>query len=219
MVEEFTPGERRAGPTDPQEDELERFAEVLRTVIARAATLDAPPDELHRDVAALEELARRLEPFSSPGPLRLRTGRDMQRHWDRNPLVGRLNPLAPPIVTEFRDEGVYGRCTLGPAYEGPPGYAHGGVVASIFDQLLGLANVVVNNPGMTGTITIRYHEPTPLRVPLEFFCKTVRVDGRKSFAEGTCRANGTVTAEAEGIFIGIDENQARKYFQDAVGAE
>jgi hypothetical protein len=215
VADEFTTGEPFV-PLDEEEDELDRFANALRTLIEYSATLAAPPDELHRDVVALEELAERLKPFTDHAPFRIQSRKDLKRHWDRNPLVGRLNPLAPPVRMEFRDGGVYGWATLGSAYEGPPGYTHGGVVASIFDQLLGLANVVVGNPGMTGTMTVKYHEPTPLRTELEFFCKTESVDGRKSFTRGTCTANGVVTAEAEGLFISIDAEQARKYFEDAV---
>ena len=216
MADEFTTGEPFV-PLDEQEDELERLSDALRRLIEYSATIDAPPDELHHDVAALNELADRLAPFADPGPYRINSRRDLQRHWHHNPLVGKLNPLAPPVRMEFRDGGVYGWVTLGSAYEGPPGYAHGGVVASIFDQLLGLANVVVNNPGMTATMTVRYHEPTPLRTELEFFCKTVNVDGRKSFTQGTCRANGLVTAEAEGLFISIDAEKAERYFSEAAG--
>ncbi|HEX9237109.1 MAG TPA: PaaI family thioesterase [Actinomycetota bacterium] len=216
MADEFTSGEPFV-PLDKEEDELERLAGALRTLIEYTATIEAPPDELHQDVDALNELAERLAPYSDAGPFRIRSKRDLKRHWDRNPLVGRLNPIAPPVRMEFRDGGVYGWVTLGSAYEGPPGYAHGGVVASIFDQLLGLANVVVNNPGMTGTMTVRYHEPTPLRTELEFFCKTVNVDGRKSFAQGTCTANGRVTAEGEGLFIALEQEKADRYFSEASG--
>ena len=49
------------------------------------------------------------------------------------------------------------------AYEGPPTCVHGGVIAETFDEMLGAANMVAGNPGMTGTLTVRYRKPTPLR--------------------------------------------------------
>ena len=49
------------------------------------------------------------------------------------------------------------------AYEGPPTCVHGGVIAETFDEVLGAANMVAGNPGMTGTLTVRYRKPTPLR--------------------------------------------------------
>ncbi|MFN2590862.1 MAG: hypothetical protein ABR518_08845, partial [Actinomycetota bacterium] len=95
MVDEFTTGEPFI-PLDKEEDELGRLADALRTLIEYSATLEAPPDELHRDVTALEDLAERLAPYTDHGPYRIRSRKDLKRHWDRNPLVGRLNPLAPP---------------------------------------------------------------------------------------------------------------------------
>ena len=51
-------------------------------------------------------------------------------------------------------------------YEGPPGCVHGGVIALVFDELLGAANIAAGSPGMTGTLTIRYREPTPIRTEI-----------------------------------------------------
>ena len=36
------------------------------------------------------------------------------------------------------------------AYEGPPGYVHGGWVALTFDEILGMTNIASGHPGMTG---------------------------------------------------------------------
>ena len=48
-------------------------------------------------------------------------------------------------------------------YEGPPSCVHGGVIAETFDEMLGAACIVAGHPGMTGTLTVRYRKPTPLR--------------------------------------------------------
>ncbi len=61
----------------------------------------------------------------------------------------------------------YGTVNCGYAYEGPPGHIHGGHVAAIFDQFLGMAQLVGKNPGMTGTLTMRYLRPTPLNTDLD----------------------------------------------------
>jgi hypothetical protein len=59
-------------------------------------------------------------------------------------------------------------------------------------------------PALTGSLTVHYRKPTPLQVELQFDAKVERVDGRKSFVRGRCRAGETVVAEAEGLFILID---------------
>ena len=57
---------------------------------------------------------------------------------------------------------------------------------------------------MTGTLTVRYRNPTPLHQELRFEGRLERVEGRKIFTTGTCRVGSTLTAEAEGIFISVD---------------
>ncbi len=47
-------------------------------------------------------------------------------------------------------------------YEGPPTCVHGGVIAELFDELLGISNILAGPGAMTGTLTIRYRRPTPL---------------------------------------------------------
>ena len=61
---------------------------------------------------------------------------------------------------------IKGTVTFGSAYEGPPGHVHGGYVAAAFDELLGMTQSLGGMPGMTGTLTVRYRRPTPLRTEL-----------------------------------------------------
>jgi len=86
-------------------------------------------------------------------------------------------------------------------YEGPPTCVHGGVLAMVFDEMLGAANIMAGSPGMTGTLTIRYRRPTPLRTPLRLEARFVERDGRKIHTWGAMYHGDVLTAEAEGIFI------------------
>ena len=109
---------------------------------------------------------------------------------------------------------IRGAANLGAAYEGPPGYVHGAIIAAIFDMLLGLANVASGNPAMTGTLTVRYRRPTPLHTDLAFEARTARTEGRKVIATGTVAAGGELTAEAEGIFVSLELDRAIEYFTE-----
>jgi acyl-coenzyme A thioesterase PaaI-like protein len=91
--------------------------------------------------------------------------------------------------------------TFGYQYEGPPTCVHGGVIAEMFDELLGSANVITDQGGMTGTLTVRYRKPTPLLAELDLVARMTRTEGRKIFAWGGMYHRGVLTAEAEGIFI------------------
>ena len=130
-------------------------------------------------------------------------GAEPDAFFDHSPMIGRANPLAPPIALELSDDLVVGRVRFGSAYEGPPGCVHGGYVACAFDEILGAAQTFSGTPGMTGTLTIRYRKPTPLHADLRFEGRFDRKEGRKVFTSGQVYAGDLLTAEAEGIFVSI----------------
>ena len=82
--------------------------------------------------------------------------------------------------------------TLGPAFEGAPGRAHGGVVAALFDETMGLVLSISSTPAFTGRLTVTYRAPTPLGEPLEVRARLAGRTGRKMTitAELTAPATG-----------------------------
>ncbi len=193
-----------------------RLAAAMRAVIERLITSDAPGDEIERAAVRLEQYAAQL----GQHPVRKRYvgfaesaladagAEDAEAaaggHFDFSPLIGRSNPLSPPISMSASAEGeVTGRVTFGSAYEGPPGCVHGGYIAAAFDEVLGYAETFTGNPGMTGTLTVYYRTPTPLHVEVVFRAGVLRIEGRKIFVLGTLHAGPRLCAEAEGIFISM----------------
>lgn len=124
---------------------------------------------------------------------------------DHSPLVGPLNPLAPPIEMTADGTRVTGVVTFGGAYEGPPGCVHGGFIAAAFDEVLGFAQGLTGNPGMTANLSIDYRSPTPLRQPLRLISDIDRVEGRKIFVRGELRvaADDRLCAEANALFLSM----------------
>ena len=188
--------------------ERRRLATAMRAVIDRLVTSDAPEEELRLAADRLEQYAERLAshpqrhvPF---GFGETANSGDVTALFDYSPLIGLSNPIAPPVVLRVDDGAVRGTVTFGAAYEGPPGHVHGGLIAATFDEILGFAQSMTGNPGMTGTLTIRYRKPTPLHVEIALEGRVLRVEGRKIFTAGTMRARDVVTAEAEGIFVSVD---------------
>jgi acyl-coenzyme A thioesterase PaaI-like protein len=118
-------------------------------------------------------------------------------------LIGRSNPLAPPISVRAEDGRVHAEVTFGSAYEGPPGCLHGGYVAAAFDEVLGYAQSLTGNPGMTGRLEVTYRSPTPLHTPLRFEAWVESTVGRKITARCTLHAGDRLCAEATGLFISI----------------
>src|SRR5258706_87471 len=82
-----------------------------------------------------------------------------------------------------------------------PGHVHGGIVAAIFDELLGFTQSLSGRQGMTGRLTISYRSPTPLHTELRYESRIESVRGRKIMCTGQLYAGDTLCAEAEGLFI------------------
>lgn len=195
------PSERRA--------ELHRTSDALRHIIHRLHGSRAESGELAGVADKLEALALELDELTAgsmyegfgEAPL---GGGDPHAFFDHSPMLGKANPLAPPIVVWDEGDVMHGRATFGAAYEGPPGCVHGGFVAAAFDEVLGGTQSLGGRPGMTGRLTVHYRSPTPLRTELSFTGKVVKVEGRKTFTYGTLHAGDRLCAEAEGLFISID---------------
>jgi acyl-coenzyme A thioesterase PaaI-like protein len=119
-----------------------------------------------------------------------------------SPISGKRNPIAPPIrLWKEGENEVRGEAIFSPTYAGPPNAVHGGIIAAVFDEILAMSNVVSGNAGFTGTLTIKYHDKTPLNTPIELRGINVRQDGRKQLSRGEMRVDGKITATAEGLFI------------------
>ncbi len=119
-------------------------------------------------------------------------------------VTGQANPMggAAHIVREG-DEAVL-RTTLHDAFEGAPGRAHGGVVAALFDEVLGFVLSIVCAPAYTGRLTVSYRAPTPLGVPLDFRARLRSHQGRKLHIEAEARHGDELIADAEALFISVD---------------
>ncbi len=192
-----------------------RLADAMRLVIERLMPSDAPEAELRRAADALEAYADALEAHPRlrfvHGYAESANAGDVSAFFDRSPMIGLANPLAPPItIAKTGERSAEGRVVFSSAYEGPPGHVHGGFVAAAFDEVLGFVQSLSGRPGMTGTLVVRYRRPTPLHTPLRFTAEYVRSEGRKLYTEARVHAGEALCAEAEGIFVSI----ARERFQE-----
>ena len=197
----------------------ERLADALRRLIDHAVVSDVPDEEVAQIADQLEKIDERLQayPRSRFRPRDIPDFNDLQATFRGDPVMGEHNPLAPPVMVSKDGETIRGSVNLGAAYEGPPGYVHGAIIAGIFDMMMGLANIASGNPGMTGTLKIKFLRPTPLHTELSLEAKTDRVDGRKIHTRGTLHADGELCAEAEAVFVRIRMERALEYFERTHG--
>jgi acyl-coenzyme A thioesterase PaaI-like protein len=103
-------------------------------------------------------------------------------------------------------EGVASPVWVAKQYEGPPGAAHGGIVAAYLDEILG--GTVLRATGraaLTGELTIRYRRPVPIEHALLGRGRLVADHGRYVDVEGDLTDPETkeILATAKGRFFPI----------------
>lgn len=106
-------------------------------------------------------------------------------------------------IDEFGQPTVTAVVCLGDEYEGPPGSVHGGYLAAMFDNLLGVLpyRLTGQRGAFTGRLTVRYRALTPLNTELVLTGRLTDTRSRRVTATGRCHADGVLTAEAEGLFV------------------
>ncbi|MFM7616941.1 MAG: PaaI family thioesterase [Actinomycetes bacterium] len=117
---------------------------------------------------------------------------------------GPANPMGVHVDVEFSEDEVVGVATLLPAYEGGPGRAHGGMVAAIFDDITGYVLRIAQTAAFTGTLTVRYHKPTPMERPLTFRARLVGREDRRLFITADCHDGDVLVSSCEATYITID---------------
>jgi len=100
------------------------------------------------------------------------------------------------------------RFRLDKRYTGPPGHAHGGIIATVLDEAMGKVNKLRQVVALTSEITINYLKPVPLNKPLRVESREVKVKGRRhiNMAE-ILNQKGEVLARGRGLFIAIDPHK------------
>lgn len=195
-------------PQDPHDARF-RLSEAVRRIIEELTSSSASSAEFEHARDLVEQAAAVLvekghERSYSGAEASLSDHQDMF-FLDFSPLVGPLNPLAPPIITRAQDDGsVVGEVVFGTAYEGPPGCVHGGFIAAAFDEVCGFAMGLSGLVGMTVRLEISYRSPTPLHEEVRYEARLDRVERRKIFTTATLRHGDRLCAEATGLFVAMD---------------
>ena len=191
----------------PRRVALFRVADAIRVVLHRMVQSSAPNEVIETAAADLEAVADRFAAYSNKsmyeGFAESANAGEPFGFFDHSPMLGRANPLAPPIQLWLDGDRMVGTARFGAAYEGPPGCVHGGYVAAAFDEVLGSTQSLSGRPGMTGRLTVHYRSPTPLETELRFVGWLESVEGRKILTKGELWAGERLCAEAEGLFISI----------------
>jgi acyl-coenzyme A thioesterase PaaI-like protein len=99
------------------------------------------------------------------------------------------------------------RIWFGPETQGPPGHVHGGAMAAVFDEVLGLAAWTAGYPIVTGNLNVSFRNLLPIQHVATVVSTVESVNGRKVLVKGRLCSGDKVFAEAECLCITIKEDR------------
>jgi acyl-coenzyme A thioesterase PaaI-like protein len=177
--------------SQPGEDAYDEIRARAAELVER---LDAAP---RRDRMALMQAAR--EQHGGTFPVGVAAG-----GFNDRAVAGLANPGAVDIQVEPGGEEVVAQVFFRKGFEGPPGRAHGGIIAAAFDDVTGFIIGRIGQPAFTGELTVRYVGPTPIETPVEMRARLDGRERRKLFISGEATVDGVVTATCKATYISID---------------
>jgi uncharacterized protein (TIGR00369 family) len=90
-------------------------------------------------------------------------------------------------------------------FAGPPGHAHGGIIATLLDEAMSKANRARNILAMTRHLEIDYLRPVPLAVPLTLTARHTEAHSRVHHcAAQIADASGQILATGKAVFIAVN---------------
>ena len=105
-----------------------------------------------------------------------------------------------------RESHLVARVWFGPVTEGPPGHAHGGSIAAVMDEVLGLAAWASGHQIVVGNLNVSFRNLMPIMTVVQVNTRVVSVQGRKVMVQGEiCSLDGKVYATGECLCITITE--------------
>jgi uncharacterized protein (TIGR00369 family) len=94
-------------------------------------------------------------------------------------------------------------------FEGPPGYVHGGIIATLLDEAMSKAVRAGGSISMTRKLEVEYLRPVPSGASLRIEGRVTKNEPRKHWVEARIlNEKGVVLAEGKGFFL--DVSAARK---------
>jgi uncharacterized protein (TIGR00369 family) len=125
-------------------------------------------------------------------------------------VCGRKNPSG--LYMQFYDNGndeVYSDYTVASRYQSYPGIVHGGILASMLDEVVGRVAIIGDHHHFMVSVRLQvlYRHPVPVETPLKIRGRIVRLKGRLGKAQGEIiLPDGTVACEASITLADVPAN-------------
>ncbi|HEY1502474.1 MAG TPA: PaaI family thioesterase [Acidobacteriaceae bacterium] len=111
------------------------------------------------------------------------------------------------------DNNVVSHLRLAARFAGPPGHAHGGIIATLLDEAMSKSNRARGILAMTRHLEVDYLRPVPLGIPLTLTARHQETTGRRNHIEAQLAdAAGNILATAKAVFVTVTPEmiEARK---------
>jgi acyl-coenzyme A thioesterase PaaI-like protein len=95
------------------------------------------------------------------------------------------------------------RAWFGPGAEGPPGHVHGGALAALLDEAMGMAGLATGRVVVAARIEVDFRSMVPLGEVVDVVLEVVETAGAKVSVRAELRRGETVACRATGLFVDI----------------
>jgi acyl-coenzyme A thioesterase PaaI-like protein len=173
---------------DVADDTMARLAETFRSATATLAAGAARE-------RSFAEISREPEADDVPD------GGEIG-HFDACFVTGEASPVGLAATVRRDGDGLVASLRVPRAFEGMPGYAHGGILLAAFDDLIGLTiGRMMRISAPTVHVEVDFRKPVPLGTEVEIRTRLASEDGRKRMVSAIARVGDTVHAEAQALLI------------------
>jgi uncharacterized protein (TIGR00369 family) len=112
------------------------------------------------------------------------------------------NPAGLHLRFRRRGEVVVADCVIAERFHGAPGIAHGGIIATLLDEIsCAAAWAVRGGHVVTGEISVRYRRPCPVEIPLALSARVTAEHSRYLTIEAEVRRADELLARSTGKFF------------------
>ena len=187
-------------------------AELLRVLGVAFLSHDVDDDTMRRLATSFRDATETL----ATGSARVRSFAEITRepeadevpdggalgHFDGCFVTGEASPVGLAASVRRSGAGLVAVARFSRSFEGMPGFAHGGILLAVFDDLIGLTiGRLLRISAPTVRVEVDFRKPVPLEHEVEFRTRLVSADGRKRVVAATATIGDTVHAEAQALLI------------------
>ena len=131
---------------------------------------------------------------------------------------GPANPHGMRLTfeTDTERQRIVGRFRIGAEYQGAHGFIHGGIIATVLDEVMSKVSRLSDVRTVTAELNVVYLKPVPVDAELLVEGFPVRREGRQLYHQGEIRdAAGALLARGSGRFVVVDPERFGRQKQEA----